>query len=348
MTVTARFARWAHLPLSASLCLLILFSCNPFSPVVDPVVDAFNKAIETLDNNSVAWQQTLTDLENNLISQGKTVLANQVKDLLDGSVANVGDEARCTLDFIGVRAKQQLEAIRASLPQWTGARTTPTPPSPHLCTVVPDTVHLDFVNQGGLTVVVFHGYDLQVANGVKLFVLDPRGEHEIASSEVGNPTPYQITLNVSRTNGVQFAPDAQKIRMRANGALVSDILVVAPTPAPPPRLSDLTIAFHTNDDDKDDDTGVQVQVGTVAEWHQEGKEKYPDNSDHAHTLRPAQVNLADIQGKQLRICISPNGNDTWKFNYTLTGRRDNGGNYVVSDSSITLTQDRRCYARTLP
>src|SRR5438067_2098434 len=58
-------------------------------------------------------------------------------------------------------------------------------------------------------------------------------------------------------------------------AVVRGPTPVGPGNPTPSKLSNLTINFHTNDEDKDDDTGLQVRVGTVAEWRQVGKEKYP-------------------------------------------------------------------------
>jgi len=130
-------------------------------------------------------------------------------------------------------------------------------------------------------------------------------------------------------------------------ALRSAVGLVVQAP-PPPMLSNLSITFHTNNDDKDNDTGVQVRIGTAAEWHQTSNQVFPDNSDVTKVFSPSQVRLSDVQGQSFSICISPNGNDTWRFNYILAGTRDDGSSYVVSDSSLVLTQDRRCFSRTLP
>lgn len=325
----------------------LLTACSLLSDAVDPVVNAFNSAIATLDSNSSQWQSTLKYLEDDLIKRGQQTISNQVKDVLDGSIANVGDEARCSLDFIGVRVKQQLIALRAQLPKWTGSRDV-SPPAPHLCTVVPNNVPLDRVNDRSLSIITFHGYDLTTSSGVKLAVLDPRGEHAIASALVASPSPYQMTLNVARTNGVQFPADAQKIVVRdASNNKISDVSVVGATPPPPPppaKLSNLQIVFHTNNEDKDDDTGVQVTVGNVTEWHQEGKMKFDDNGDFRFDMRPSVVNRDDLRGRAVTICISPNGHDTWRFNYTFTGRRDDGSVYTHSASNISLTQDSRCHS----
>jgi hypothetical protein len=183
---------------------------------------------------------------------------------------------------------------------------------------------------------------------VNLFVLDARGELEIDPRDVSNPSPYLIELNVSTTNGVPIPNDAEKVVLRANGAFLSDLLVIAAPPPPPEVLKNVTISFHTNDDDKDDDTGVQVRIGTATEWHLEGKERFPDNSDRPKRMSPDQVKLSDVQGTPLTICISPNGNDTWRFNYVLSGDRGEGMRYLASAGNISLTEGHRCYSTILP
>jgi hypothetical protein len=323
------------------LCLFITLSCG----AVDDAVASLNRAIDTLDRNSSAWMQTLQDLERDLIAQGRTTIANDVKNLLDGSIASVGDEFRCNVDFIGLRVDRELRNIRAALLNQARSQ-----PDPRMCKAVPESLNLGLVilPGGGVTTVAFHGYDLRVQDGLKVFVLDPRGEHEVDAAMVANPSPYVVTVNVSITNGVRLASDAQKLVMRYRGGFVSDILIIAAPPPAPALVRNLRIAFHTNNEDKDDDTGVQVEVLRVAEWHQQAKEKYPDNSDFMKVFSPSTVKLADLQGNTLRICISPNGNDTWRFNYSLLGDRQASGDYVYTNQNISLTQDSRCHSARLP
>src|SRR6185503_2331791 len=110
-----------------------------------------------------------------------------------------------------------------------------------------------------------------------------------------------------------------------------------PSPKDDPIVSDLKIAFHTNDDDKDNNTGVSVTIQNVAEWHQVQDEVFPDQSEVVKALIPNSVALSNLRGHVLEVCISPVGNDTWRFNLTLTGKRSDGQRYFFSANSIELT-----------
>ena len=115
-------------------------------------------------------------------------------------------------------------------------------------------------------------------------------------------------------------------------------------------VNQLRVLFHTNDDDKDNDSGlaVTIQNGNVAEWHQTQNERFPDHSDTQKMLNPSTVLLSALHGQKLEICLSPNGNDTWRFNMTLIGTRSDGPQYIFNVNSIELKEDSRCRAWVLP
>jgi hypothetical protein len=112
-------------------------------------------------------------------------------------------------------------------------------------------------------------------------------------------------------------------------------------------LSDFNISFHTNSDDKDHDTAVDAYVWDndhpIVSGSDHSNTKYDDNSDHSFTMSGSLVPTA-MAGKYLRICISPNGNDTWKFNVTMTA--SNGYRAAFSDHS--LNQNNKCEMTPLP
>ena len=87
-------------------------------------------------------------------------------------------------------------------------------------------------------------------------------------------------------------------------------------------LSRASVTFHTNDEDKDNDTWVNVTVklidgstgvtGTTDQFAHFG-----DNSDAGpFDLIPVkQATRGELKTGSVTVSISPNGNDTWRMNF---------------------------------
>ncbi len=110
-------------------------------------------------------------------------------------------------------------------------------------------------------------------------------------------------------------------------------------PAPPnlndlPHVTGLYVQFHTNDDDKDADTVLTVSFlhnnvpfasfhpPETGQWFDNYGETGDDYSDNK-TTPWAQVPLNGIVLKEslhqstTTVRIDPNGNDTWRFDYSV-------------------------------
>jgi len=89
-----------------------------------------------------------------------------------------------------------------------------------------------------------------------------------------------------------------------------------------PTLTSAFASFHTNDDDKDDNTILTI---SIEKGHDEYAKvdgitgKFDDHSDNG----PFGVNIegtvrkSALPGATLTLKIRPSGNDTWKFNCFL-------------------------------
>lgn len=89
-------------------------------------------------------------------------------------------------------------------------------------------------------------------------------------------------------------------------------------------LTNANIKFHTNDNDKDHDTHVTVEVkdsnGVVCARVDNDFGHFDDNSN-AGPFGLQVVNASnkeDCQRGTVRIRIDPNGHDEWHFNFFLT------------------------------
>jgi hypothetical protein len=334
------------------LCLVIgsLVIAGCLGNAEDKAITTFENAISELDKNSASWQTTLSTLEQQLIAQGQSTLANEVQSLANRGISSGGVEIRCNIDFIGQRMEQGLRRIVARL-----KKQPPQPVMPAYCNVDPqDGIRIELVRQGRLVSLNYYGYDMfdhdASDSQMKAFLRDRNGQERDISFAIALPTHYLMTVRLL-DNRIQFTDQSDKLVVRWGATTLSTINIIQPPPPPPPVIvNGLQVLFHTNDEDKDNDTGLSVTIanGSVAEWHQTQNEKYVDNSDHVKELTPSAVRLDALKSQLLEICISPNGNDTWRFNVTLTGTPSDGSRYVFSANSIELTQDNRCRKWALP
>ncbi|WP_437564310.1 thiol-activated cytolysin family protein [Sorangium sp. So ce542] len=125
--------------------------------------------------------------------------------------------------------------------------------------------------------------------------------------------------------------------------------------SPLPKLVDWSISFHTADDDKDDDTVLNVWVmddhgATLAHYAGSGKqngdkEEFGNGSTKHLSLQPVRTVLArsdeDTKHIQLKIRIEPNGRDEWDFSYTLRARNTGDGPNFIKTGNMRLTHDDR-------
>lgn len=110
-------------------------------------------------------------------------------------------------------------------------------------------------------------------------------------------------------------------------------------------LANCTIRFHTNDEDKDGNTHVTVDVldfdNVVAAHIDEDFGHFDDHSDSGPF--PLAVQNASSRDKLQRgvvtVRIDPKGNDTWRFNYFLELIFDDGSRLSGGVNGLELTQD---------
>ena len=114
-----------------------------------------------------------------------------------------------------------------------------------------------------------------------------------------------------------------------------------------PTLTNASISFHTNNEDKDDDTHVTVEVrdqdNVLAASIANDFGQFRDNSDHGpfglRVRNPSEK--AALQRGTVEIHIDPNGHDTWRFNFDIDLHFDDGTHLSGGAQELTLTQNRR-------
>ena len=110
-----------------------------------------------------------------------------------------------------------------------------------------------------------------------------------------------------------------------------------------PTLVNANITFHTNDDDKNHDTlvFVSVQSGeTVVAQIEDRFQKFGDHSDAGPfdllVVNPLARSL--LKTGKMTIRITPNGSDTWRFNFFLDLRFSDGSHLFARASRLQLTE----------
>src|SRR5690349_4560434 len=112
-------------------------------------------------------------------------------------------------------------------------------------------------------------------------------------------------------------------------------------------LTNATIRFHTNNEDKDSDTHVTVVVvdsdNIVAARIDNDFGHFDDNSDNGPfgliVQNPSSQDR--LQAGRVAIRIDPNGHDTWRFNFFLDLLLNDGSHLSGGADGIELNQDRK-------
>ncbi|HEY0994341.1 MAG TPA: RICIN domain-containing protein [Kofleriaceae bacterium] len=107
-------------------------------------------------------------------------------------------------------------------------------------------------------------------------------------------------------------------------------------------LDGLQVRFHTNDEDKDGDSGLIAAIDGYASWSQTSDNHYDDFSTHVWPLDRSSIRMADLAGRYVSVCMKPNGDDTWKFDFDLLGSRSDGVPYTFHKENVFLSTDVPC------
>src|SRR5262245_3188301 len=113
-----------------------------------------------------------------------------------------------------------------------------------------------------------------------------------------------------------------------------------------PMLTGAIITFQTNDDDKNDDTPLSVEVfqrdgGTPVAHTFNVFAKFGNDSEMGPFALWVSnpVTREQLTTGHVTITIRPFGNDTWRFNFVLDLIFSDGGHLLARATGIELIQD---------
>jgi hypothetical protein len=114
-----------------------------------------------------------------------------------------------------------------------------------------------------------------------------------------------------------------------------------------PKLRNANIKFHTNDEDKDDDTHVTVTVrdhkNLISARIDDDFGHFDDHSDNGPfgLIIRNRSDKASLSTGNVTLRIDPNGHDTWRFNFDLDLFFDDGSHLSGGAEGLSLNQDRK-------
>ncbi len=182
-------------------------------------LNTIDNAIDALEINSAAWQSILQDTVSKLSNDAQSTLRNEVQNILDRGVATIGTEFRCNADFLGKRAKQALERIKAKLLNQVVPAIEPS-----ICEVVPLAVDRSLVPNRINSVSIF-GYDFDTT-GITATLKSGSQKLNI-TRHLAKPTHYHMTINLG-ANGVNLTNSSDHLLLNWNNELLSSIAVIQP------------------------------------------------------------------------------------------------------------------------
>ena len=112
-------------------------------------------------------------------------------------------------------------------------------------------------------------------------------------------------------------------------------------------LNRASVTFHTNDEDKDNDTWVDVVVKLIdgSEVTSIGDQfaHFGDNSDAGpFDLIPIKsATRGQLKTGSVTVTISPNGNDTWRMNFFVDLLFEDGAHLFARANGLELTESRK-------
>jgi hypothetical protein len=293
---------------------------------IDPVLDALNNAISSLELQSTQWQQILTTLIKDLEDAGQSLIKNEVNQVLQNAIAASGVTIICVINSIGTRVLDALKRIRADF------LNQPYPPvEPIICDTVPPDIDMEAVPDS-LNSISLYGYNI-VKSNIKLILREKDGTEWDVSQHMANPTHFLITVNLAY-NGVPLDEKSDKliVYMKSSNKELHDINILQETPPTTSyHLWRITGAVHVTDDDFWGDSKKTFPMDNS--W------AFIDNTNKG-TYNPGQMCVDEVRGElDITIELIPStgqikGNGIIKYYEDTSGTC--GGNELRESDSFSF------------
>lgn len=232
--------RWLQRLAVLLVAALLSAGCINVDPPVSKVVDAVDDAITRVAANLTDWRTTLDELNTtvaNIDDDAAKLIKAELQQLTERSIAAVGTEFRCNVDFLGQRVLEGLNRIKSALGGKTGL-----PVTPRFCSVSPGSIDmvLDPERRNKIEVT---GYNFDAQPGMQLFLTTAAGRIDV-TKHLTRQTHYKATINLGGSNadqGIQLDDTSRTLELTWQGsAFAPTVPVVQPPPLPKCRQQVLT------------------------------------------------------------------------------------------------------------
>lgn len=227
-----------------ALFVIYLGSCTKLQNAlvqVDNTNAILAKAVQSLNDQSISWQATLTNAQNQLTSDLQSTIRNEISDMITRSTAAAGSEVKCIGDFLRERLKKELNRL-IEVHKCDGSSTTVPKLVPYFCTVVPSSIDM-VLSPDRRNKIDFYGFDFDRAQKIKIVVLNASNQVIADGTQhLSVVTHYQMVLNLSTTNGLTLSNQASYIVLYFGATEISRIPVRQP--APPPQCTNRMIELQ--------------------------------------------------------------------------------------------------------
>ena len=112
-------------------------------------------------------------------------------------------------------------------------------------------------------------------------------------------------------------------------------------------LTRASVSFHTNGEDKDDDSRVEVTVRLMDQTVVAGiADEFGHFDDHSDAgpfdlLITQAATRGALKTGSVAVKIKPNGDDTWRFNFFLDLLFDDGAHLIAWANGLEVTESRQ-------
>ncbi|MGB7962504.1 MAG: hypothetical protein WCF12_06030 [Propionicimonas sp.] len=295
-------ARALHLPpiiLVTLLALTLTASGCGISSSIDEAIRVVDNGIAEISANSSAWQVVLQRVAGELPKEISETIRVDAQNLADRSIAATAVAVMCDFDFVGHRAIQSLQNLKAKL-----LGTNPPMLAPEFCQVAPQSVELS-VEPARWRTVTLTGYDLDHRDtDNNLFAVSLLNEQGAAvallpDARIGRNTHYQATLSLGLMGPQLFKDRIVKLVVSWGGVsegypqvlvipwepskekLTQRVLGSSPAYQPPPVGGDGD--FDTGDGEPTEVTVIgEMRVEPEALWtrvYLHAREREPDHTE---------------------------------------------------------------------
>jgi len=329
------------MPLIFLFILVLTNGCNiikGFQTSVDDATQIVDNGIADINQNGAMWADILQRVSRELPEDVAEVIRDEAQSLATRSIAHTGTEIKCSVDFLGRRAKQGLQRIKKMI-LFTSK---PKPLPPALCLVAPPAIDLN-TGPSSWDTVTIHGYDLDhrdSAGNLIGYSLEDENQFEakhIPEPFIGRTTHYQITLNLRELADTLHNSKISKIVPRwedkIDGTTSGEIVVKAWKPATDTKIVDLgktTFVPPHVGGDRDFDTGgndpmngaVSGGIKVVDESFINGHifmQAIEQKGDHTHAKGNTTIRLWDSPRNWKIIRVAPQGQAGTQFSITRWG-----------------------------